>query len=125
MRARLMQHDGNTTINVPAETSRYFDTDLLDYVEQTITPAKVIEYKLPEGSKYGGYPVRKPVLVPPSMQNALVGKGFNFVNSDDEKEFLAERAKIEAEIEKRKAAAPPVVKLTTTEPPTTEDEGGN
>jgi hypothetical protein len=105
MKARLMKHDGKSKITVPAEVSRYFDQELMDYVSQELTPAREIEFDLPAGSKYGGYVVRKELLVPPHAQKALYGKGFKFVRDVDEKAFLAERQKIDAEIEKRQKTA--------------------
>lgn len=105
MKARLMRHEGKSKINVPAEVSRYFDPGLMDYVQQELTPATVIEFDLAAGTKYGGYPVRKDVLVPVHAQKPLYDKGFRFVKQEDETAFLKERERIDAEIKRRADAA--------------------
>lgn len=105
MKARVMIHSGKAKMTVPAEVSRYFDTDLMDYVTQVRTPEREIEYDVQPGTKFGGYPVRTKVTVPPSRQKALYDKGFRFDKEADEKAFLAERVKIEAEIKRRERVA--------------------
>jgi hypothetical protein len=101
MRSRLMIHDGKSTIIEPAVVSRYYDDTLLDYVSQELVPAKTIVFDVPDGAKFGGYPVRKNVLVKPELQSAMYDKGFKFVRAEDEKAFLAEREAVETEKKRR------------------------
>jgi hypothetical protein len=119
MKARLMRHNGISSITVPAVKSSYFDPDLGDNVEEIVTPERQIEYKLPPGTKFGGYPTGVEVLVPRHMQGPLYDKGFEFVKPGDKDAFQKEREVAIKERQRREQAAK--AQKAETQPPPVSD----